>query len=82
MGYHTVEIPRGKYGEFSKIEEEFLELQDAVNQNNPVMMLCELTDLIGAIEGYARKWNITLDDLLRMKASTESAFKDGTRSER
>ena len=82
MGYHAVEIPRGTYGEFSKIEEEFLELQDAVNQNNPVMMLCELTDLIGAIEGYARKWNITLDDLLRMKASTESAFKDGTRSER
>lgn len=30
MSYHLTEIPRGVFGEFSKIEEEFLETKDAL----------------------------------------------------
>lgn len=82
MGYHSKEIPRGKFGEFSKIKEEFMEAEDAFEQGNKVMLLVELADLIGAIEGYCSIYNITLDDLLKMKESTKRAFNDGTRSPR
>ncbi len=83
MGYHKTEIPRGKFGEFSKIREEFLEAEDAIEQDNKVMLLVELSDLIGAIEGYCEnKHNITLKDLLIMKEATKGAFNDGTRSPR
>lgn len=46
------------------------------------MLLVELSDLLGAIEGYCSKHNITLNDLLRMKEATKGAFSDGTRSPR
>lgn len=45
-GYHKTEIPKGKFGEFSKIKEEFLELEDAVNQDDLVMQLCEMSDIL------------------------------------
>lgn len=81
MGYHNTEIPKGVLGEFSKIEEEFLEAVDAQLQKNNLMTLLELSDLIGAIEQYAvQKHNITLADLITMKEATERAFKDGSRS--
>jgi hypothetical protein len=80
MGYHTKKIKRGVYGEFSKIQEEFDELIDARQQNNPIMELIELSDLIGSVEAYTTKhFNITLDDLIRMTNATKSAFMDGTR---
>jgi hypothetical protein len=79
MGYHTKEIPKGALGEFSKIEEEFLELKDAHGQKNDVLQICELCDLLGAMEAYARKWNLSLDDLRKMKDATESAFQEGSR---
>ncbi len=46
------------------------------------MLLVELADLIGAIEGYCTKHNITLDDLITMKEATKRAFSDGTRTPR
>lgn len=79
MGYHLKEIPKGKLGEYSKVKEEFLEFEDACLQLNPVMALLELSDLIGAIEAVAKNYNITLDDLIRMKNATQRAFEDGTR---
>lgn len=82
MGYHNKEIPRGKFGEFSKIREEFIEAEDAFEQGNKVMLLVELSDLIGAIEGYCSNHNITLNDLLKMKDATKKAFNDGTREPR
>lgn len=82
MGYHKNEIPRGKFGEFSKIKEEFLEAEDAFEQDNKLMLLLELSDLIGAIEGYCDKYNLDLEDILKMKESTKSAFSDGTRISR
>jgi hypothetical protein len=83
MGYHNKEIPRGKYGEFSKIREEFLEAEDALEQDNKIMTLVEMSDLIGAIEGYCQaNFNINLDDLIKMKDATKKAFLDGTRNPR
>ena len=79
MGYHKTEIPRGKYGEFSKIREEFLEAEDALEQDNKIMLMVELSDLVGSIEAYH---NITLDDLITMKEATKRAFTDGTREPR
>ena len=65
MGYHKTEIPRGKYGEFSKIREEFLEAEDALEQGQELMMIIELSDLIGAAGLVAEKHSgITLDQLV------------------
>lgn len=79
MSYHTIQIDKGVLGEFSKIKEEFQELEDAVNQENKVLQICELCDLIGAIEIYSEKFNLSLQDLIKMKDSTKNAFKSGTR---
>lgn len=80
MSYHLAEIPRGVFGEFSKIEEEFLEVKDALAQENPVMVLQELSDMLGAIEAYTVKYNITLIDLIIMKDATKRAFESGHRT--
>jgi len=82
MGYHISKIERGIFGEFSKIKEEFLEAEDALLQDNKIMTLLELSDLIGAIEAYCLKHDITLNDLLKMKEATGRAFNDGTRTSR
>ncbi len=82
MGYHTKEIKRGVFGEPSKIREEFEEFEDALTQRNPVMAIIELSDLVGAIDGYIRKFNLTIDDLVAMKEATHRAFMDGTRKPR
>ena len=80
LGYHTVEIPKGEFGKATKIFEEFHEFKDALQQNNPIMALQELSDLIGAIEGYTlNTYNISLEDLLTMKQVTEKVFITGYR---
>lgn len=81
-GYHLKEIPKGTIGYPSKIKEEFLEFEDALNQNNPIMALVELSDLLGAIEIYTTNlYNITLTDLMAMKEATNRAFQSGERSD-
>lgn len=80
MGYHRRKIKKGKLGEISKITEEYEELMDGVEQENPVLILCELCDLIGAIEAYTEtKHKISLKSLMKMKECTKGAFLDGTR---
>lgn len=80
MGYHKVKIKKGKLGRYSKIREEFEELQDAHQQKSPVLELCELADLIGAIEAYSKeRYNLTLKDIIKMKQATKKAFKSGKR---
>jgi len=79
MGYHKIKIKKGKLGKFSKIKEEFTELSDAVNQRNKVLIICELTDLVGAIEEYAKKFKLTLNDLIEFSNLTKSAFKEKKR---
>ena len=77
--YHLKTIQKGTLGEISKIQEEYLELMDAYSQNNKVLEICELCDLIGAIEAYAQSYNLTLSDLNKMKEANKRAFQDGTR---
>jgi hypothetical protein len=82
-GYHTVEIPRGVYGEWSKVVEEWNEALDAKKQDNPLMLMQELSDLLGAIGAFSEKrWNVTIDDLLKMTQATSRAFKSGHRKNR
>lgn len=83
-GYHLIEPPRGEFGELSKVYEETAELADADKQGATLMLLQELSDLIGAIEGYLNKHHptITLDDLIKMKDITKRAFESGARSSR
>jgi len=79
FGYHTKRIQKGELGEFSKIREEFEELEDAYDQNDPIMIICECSDIIGAIKHYVSKFNITIDDLISFNNKTENAFKVGRR---
>jgi hypothetical protein len=80
-GYHTSPIRKGVLGKISKIREELDELEDAERQGIRVMMLVELSDLIGAIEHFlsASFPTMTLDDLVKMKNATERAFENGRR---
>jgi hypothetical protein len=79
MGYHKEQIEKGVIGEFSKIREEYEELRDAVNQDNTILSLCELSDLIGAIECYIEQWNLKIEDLKKFSNKTKEAFKEGKR---
>lgn len=79
FGYHNRKIKKGILGESSKITEEYEEFTESLEQNNPLMAILELADLIGAIEAYAIKYNFTLADLIKMKETTERAFKTGYR---
>jgi hypothetical protein len=80
MGYHTREIDKGTYGLFSKIKEEFEELEDAHEQGANILELCEFSDLYGAVEEYIRvKHNMSMDDIKKMSDMTKSAFKEGKR---
>lgn len=80
-GYHLVDIPRGVYGDSSKIMEEVLELVDADKQSARIMALCEVSDIVGAVLGYLAKHHpgITLDDVLKMVDITRRAFESGHR---
>lgn len=78
--YHTRVIPRGEFGEVSKIHEELAEVEDAIEQNNPLLILCELADLLGAIEGYSKKhYSMSLAELYKMTELTRRAFESGQR---
>lgn len=80
-GYHQANIPRGEFGEVSKIEEEVFELKDALAQNNRIMALLELADLVGAVEGFLEKHypGFTIGDIGTMVAATKRAFQIGVR---
>lgn len=83
MGYHKRKIPKGQYGDFSKVKEEMLEAIDAHEQGVEIMLLTELSDLYGAIDGYLRKHhpNLNMESLRLMNERTAEAFRDGTRTE-
>lgn len=83
VGYHTTKIEKGVYGEFSKVEEEFKEAKDALEQGNTPMLFLELSDVIGAIDGFLKKNHpsVTLDSLVKMAQATRRAFATGARIE-
>lgn len=79
MGYHKKPIEKGTIGHFSKIKEEFQEAEDAFEQNDEVLIICELSDMVGAIEEYIKRWNLDLISLKKFSDKTKSAFKEGKR---
>lgn len=81
QGYHAKIIAKGEYGELSKIKEEMEEALDAECQKNPVMVLMELSDMIGGIEGYLKKHHptVTLEHLVTMARTTQRVFESGER---
>lgn len=79
IGYHLKAIPKGVYGEVSKIREELEELEDAEEQGIRVMAMCELADLYGAIQAVALSYNLTMADLKAMSDVTKRAFESGAR---
>lgn len=81
-GYHLKNIQKYPYGTPKKVLEEVMEFLDAVDQKNKIMILTELSDIIGSITGYLEKnfSDFTIDDLLQMSQATQRAFKNGHRS--
>ena len=82
MGYHLSRIKKGVVGEVSKIQEEVDELKDALEQCNPIMALCELSDIILACDCLLEKKfpGFSFADLSIMAAATKRAFQDGSRT--
>ena len=81
-GYHLKPIEKGELGELSKVREELDEAVDAQEQGVSVMVLVELSDLVGAVEAYLAKHHpgTTLEDLQKMAAVTRRAFQSGRRT--
>jgi phosphoribosyl-ATP pyrophosphohydrolase len=78
-GYHITKIPKGQLGHLSKIKEEILELEDAELQGSKIMIHVELADLYGAIEAYAERQGLTMNDLKYFSDITKRAFRNGAR---
>lgn len=83
-GYHLRAIHRGAFGKLSKIREEVEEIADAEEQQVAIMVLVELSDLYGAIDGYlkANFPDMTMQDLADMSRVTQRAFENGHRVSR
>lgn len=81
MGYHLRPIvTEGVYGEPSKIREELEELEEALDQDNRILALCELADLYGALEAVAESLGTSMLEVSQMAAATRRAFQDGSRT--
>ena len=80
-GYHLRDIEKGVVGELSKIYEEVEEIKDAAEQGVEVMVLVELSDLLGAVSLYLEKHHpsVKLEDLIKMSNVTQRAFISGGR---
>lgn len=80
-GYHIAEIKKRLYGSAGKIQEELDELNDAHEQGSKIMILVELSDLYGAVEGYLEQNfpGMEMHDLKKFSDITKRAFKSGAR---
>lgn len=78
FGYHTQFIPKGEYGEFSKVEEEFEELKDAwLNRESSVLSVCELSDLYGAMEAFAEKTlHMSMSEVIKFSELTKEVYQN------
>lgn len=80
MSYHLRPIKlKGTLGETSKIAEELDELDEALEQGNRILALCELADLYGAVEAVAEKLGSNMDEVRAMANATRRAFESGSR---
>ena len=80
MGYHLREIQtRGVFGQTSKILEEVEEFEEAIEQDNRILALVELSDIYGALEAVAQRLGTNMAEVAKMAAATKRAFEAGTR---
>ena len=79
-GYHLTEIKKGTIGELSKIVEELKEFKDAQYQSAKIMILVELSDLIGAIDLYNKKYKVCNLHKILEKKFTYDADKSSAES--
>jgi phosphoribosyl-ATP pyrophosphohydrolase len=82
MKFHVDEIEKGVYGELSKIKEELQEAYDAEKQGVRLMLLIELSDIIGAVGGVAEKHGMSLDDLIKFAEVRSRVAKEEESNER
>lgn len=75
FNWHNRLIKKGVYGEFSKVIEEVEEAKEALEQNNRLMYLIELSDIIGAIEKIAENHSLTLEDLINFSNKVKESKK-------
>lgn len=73
--FHLRKINKGIYGELSKISEELEEAYDAQERDHKLMLMFELSDIIGAVAGVAEKYNFSLDDLVKFAKLRSEVFK-------
>lgn len=79
--FHAVPIQRGVYGELSKIQEELNEAFDAEARGQELMMLIELADIIGAVEGVSKKYGFSIEQLVKYsRLRSEVAIKERVNS--
>lgn len=80
MSYHLRPIQtQGIFGQTSKIKEELEELEEALEQDNRILALCELADLYGALEGFAVTLGTNMLEVSKMAEATKKAFISGNR---
>lgn len=81
-GYHNRIIRKAKAGTADKVIEEAKEYKDAMDSDNPIMGLVELSDVYGAIECILEQDHphVSMSDLRSMSNVTRRVFKSGHRS--
>lgn len=80
-GYHLDKIEKRRFGSLGKIQEEVEELLDAHRQGSHVMILVEMSDLYGAMQGFLEENypGFKMEDLKKFSMITQRAFKNGHR---
>ena len=71
--FHLAPIKKGVYGKLSKVQEELDEALDAEKQGDKLLLLIELSDLLGAVEGVAETHGFTLEDLKKFSDKVKVA---------
>lgn len=56
------------------------EAKDAIAQGDNLMMLIELSDVLGAIEGVVEKHGLSIDDLRRFSDKVKEGKRNGCAS--
>lgn len=71
--FHKHPIEKGELGQLSKIKEELQEAEDAEDQGQELMLLIELSDIVGAAAAVAKRLGSSLDQIVayaRLRSET------------
>ena len=73
--FHVMPVRRGTYGELSKVQEELDEALDAETRGQKLLLMIELSDIIGAVAGVAERHGYSLDDLIQFSELRRNVFR-------